>query len=408
MDNSNNQNQPNENNDYQGVLDQAAASVKPEPEPELEKEKNADPQAFIKEVNSPQLESPIHPSLSANLEEEPIVTPPVTPEIPTPSTPTPTPVSTPAPPIQQEETRTPEEIKEEVNKILADDIPSSNSDVVPPVKSGLNFFKIFFIFSLLAFLAIGGILIYSLFFAPSSQTASNKSTVNPTPTVSSGVFCDLNNKRYFQGESFPSADGCNTCTCESQDIIACTEKACLATKSATLTPTKSATSSSIPKDWKVYEDKEIGFSFSYPKNITLTKKISNGVFFLAINAQINLAGGVNMVTGITTDRGGGSLDFGGYTKNGNQITYFSNKNISTICDSKLIKKIYNNPNGLEIVLLEGTLDNEGMTGSCETSSGNIKALVNTKNKTYPGLVFISNSIVKESDLLKILDTLKFN
>lgn len=266
MDNSNNQNQPNENNDYQGVLDQAAASVKPEPEPELEKEKNADPQAFIKEINSPQLESPIHPSLSANLEEEPVITPPVTPptapEIPT-SKPIiePNPIPTPEPTVQPE-TRTPEEIKAEVNKILADDTSSSNN--ISPVKSGPNFFKIFFIFSLLAFLAIGGILIYSLFFTPNSQITSNKPTITPTPTTS-GIFCDLNNKRYSQGESFPSADGCNTCTCDSQDVITCTEKACAptpvstksattkttviptksATKSATVAPTKAATSSSI-------------------------------------------------------------------------------------------------------------------------------------------------------------------
>jgi len=268
MDNSNNQNQPNENNDYQGVLDQAAASVKPEPEPELEKEKNADPQAFIKEVNSPQLESPIHPSLSANLEEEPVITPPVIPEVPpTPTIPTPTPTPTPVTPSPApEEFKTPEEIKAEVNKILADDTSSANP--VPPVKSGPNFFKIFFVFSLLAFLAIGGILIYSLFFTPNSQTASNKSTVNPTPTVSNGVFCDLNNKRYSQGESFPSADGCNTCSCESQDVITCTEKACaptpVSTKSATLTPTKSATSSSIPKDWKTFTDSTLKISFKYP------------------------------------------------------------------------------------------------------------------------------------------------
>jgi len=246
MDNSNNQNQPNENNDYQNVLNQAAASVKPEPEPELEKEENADPQAFIKEVNSPQLESPIHPSLSANLEEEPVVTPP--------TIPTPTPVSTPAPPV--EEIRTPEEIKEEVNKILADDIPPSSSDTVPPAKSSTNFFKIFFIFSLLLFLAVGGILVYSLFFNPNSQITSNKPTITPIPTTS-GVFCDLNNKRYSQGESFPSADGCNTCTCESQDVITCTEKACaatptsVATKSATVSPTKAATSSSLITPTKI-------------------------------------------------------------------------------------------------------------------------------------------------------------
>ena len=421
MDNSSNQNQPDENNNYQDILNQAAASVKPEapaePIPEPVKE-NTEPQAFLKEVNSPQLESPIHPSLSANLEDEepeisenvqsninpepvtPII-PPVTPEIPTP-TPTPTP-----------ETRTPEEIKEEVNKILADDT-SSSSSTLPPTKSGPNPFKISFVLALLLFLGIGGTLVYALFFAPASKNTTNNTPSNtPTakPTINSGPYCDLNDKRYFQGESFPSADGCNTCSCESQDMIACTEKACAATKSGTVvTPTKSATTSSIPKDWKKYEDKEIGFSFNYPANITLTKKLSNGVFSLAINTQVNLAGGINVVTGITVDRGGSSLDFGGYIKNGDQITYTNNKNNSTICNSKTIQKIYKNQNNIEIVLLKG-LNNPGeenMLGPCETDLGNIKALINTKNKTYPGIAFITNSIIKEVDLLKILDTFKFN
>ena len=38
--------------------------------------------------------------------------------------------------------------------------------------------------------------------------------------------CDYNGQTYSEGESFPSADGCNTCGCESGGEIACTMMAC--------------------------------------------------------------------------------------------------------------------------------------------------------------------------------------
>jgi hypothetical protein len=38
--------------------------------------------------------------------------------------------------------------------------------------------------------------------------------------------CKQGDKTYFEGQSFPSSDGCNTCTCERDGGIACTEKAC--------------------------------------------------------------------------------------------------------------------------------------------------------------------------------------
>jgi hypothetical protein len=168
----------------------------------------------------------------------------------------------------------------------------------------------------------------------------------------------------------------------------------------TPTPTPIPTTvNDATQDWKTYENKEVGLSFKYPSTLNISEKLTNGLFTLTINNKYNLAGGINATTGITTDRGGSSLDFSGYIKSGNQIN---------ICDSKLVQKIYTNPNGLEIVLVGG-LNNpneEGMLGFCETTSGDIKGLVNTKSKIYPGMAFITNSIVNESDLLKILDTLK--
>jgi len=42
-----------------------------------------------------------------------------------------------------------------------------------------------------------------------------------------GVQCVSGNKVYAVGASFPSADGCNTCSCTASGMIACTEKACV-------------------------------------------------------------------------------------------------------------------------------------------------------------------------------------
>lgn len=39
--------------------------------------------------------------------------------------------------------------------------------------------------------------------------------------------CDYGGKRYDVGASFPSTDGCNTCSCSSGGMVACTEKACI-------------------------------------------------------------------------------------------------------------------------------------------------------------------------------------
>jgi hypothetical protein len=41
-----------------------------------------------------------------------------------------------------------------------------------------------------------------------------------------GGVCNYNGKDFNAGDSFPSADGCNTCTCAGDGNIACTDKAC--------------------------------------------------------------------------------------------------------------------------------------------------------------------------------------
>lgn len=332
MNDNKNQNQPNPAaSDYQKILDEYAASVKPDtaqppenlpeekvpvdslketvslpPEPkkitaetpekslvdDLEEamsqkkpsESDIPPQPSLKNIDTPKIEPPIHPSLAVNLEEndtieqKPIVTPNVSiPKIEKPADTVSEPIKTPIAEIQNSEPeitppeKTPEEIKAEINRLLTDDETKSDTSntATPTKKSSVG--KVFFIFALILFLAVTTGLAYFLFLVPSNTNNANKNTTDSVPTNSitpttapadtSGT-CELNDKTYQVGESFQSADGCNTCSCSADGVIACTEKACTST---TVTPaTKSATTSSIPKDWKTYSSKELSLSFRYP------------------------------------------------------------------------------------------------------------------------------------------------
>ncbi|MDD9965957.1 MAG: hypothetical protein OXR73_07040, partial [Myxococcales bacterium] len=39
--------------------------------------------------------------------------------------------------------------------------------------------------------------------------------------------CEYDGQQFAEGERFPSADGCNTCTCAEGGLVACTERACV-------------------------------------------------------------------------------------------------------------------------------------------------------------------------------------
>lgn len=118
-----------------------------------------------------------------------------------------------------------------------------------------NIFKIIFIFTFIIFITVS--IIFAIVFIKNQKVTKSDSTsdISPTTTPSSEI-CLLNDKKYFIGETFAAADGCNTCTCREGDNITCTNNKCLsttpATKSATtVTPTQgrttTSTSSSIKK-----------------------------------------------------------------------------------------------------------------------------------------------------------------
>jgi len=175
----------------------------------------------------------------------------------------------------------PQEIKQKIEEVLSYTSTSNNpvtdnpNQTKPPVS---KFVKFLFSLSLIIFIIIVAGLGF-LFLNPdyfSKQKTDLLPTPTPVPTITkSNVSCELNGFVYTQGQTFTAADGCNTCTCESADNIVCTEKDCdiqsstsSATKSATITPAKSTTSS-IPKDWKTYTDSTYKFSISYPPEWTL-------------------------------------------------------------------------------------------------------------------------------------------
>ncbi|MFA6519119.1 MAG: hypothetical protein WCV93_05770 [Candidatus Shapirobacteria bacterium] len=201
-----------ENQDYQKVLDDYAKLTTTEPEP------------------------------------TPIIIPsaPPTPPAPTP-TPTPTPTTTPTPPP----------------------LPVEAVATVAPVKPGFDIFKYAFFLSLIIFLGVVATLAYNLYkqyFSISSATTPPATSQSPTPSVAttptSTAVCQLNDKSYHINETFPAADGCNTCTCGSDLTITCTELDC--------------SSSTIPSDWKTYENKEYNFSFKYSPKYVLKDVTGSG------------------------------------------------------------------------------------------------------------------------------------
>jgi len=104
----------------------------------------------------------------------------------------------------------------------------------PPKPAG-NFFKYFFFFSVFIFLTVVAALVYSILssqqiinnkISPAAIPAAPTSAVsNQTNTPAEGV-CQLNDKTYGIGNSFAAADGCNTCSCQSDLTIKCSENEC--------------------------------------------------------------------------------------------------------------------------------------------------------------------------------------
>ena len=207
------------------------------------------------------------------INQTPIDQPPISPEIPTPEPIVQTPIFDKTPIIEAEPQPQPEiqpqpetpsssgQYQQILNEYatktevppVTEKITRSNEEqlqnlgITVPSKTGGGFLKVFFIIALLIFIFVLSALVFVYLKNQSDNSdSSDVDTIQVSPTEIPGT-CLLNDKTYKVGESFAAADGCNICTCESPDIISCTEKACLsttpATESATVTPTKIATPS---------------------------------------------------------------------------------------------------------------------------------------------------------------------
>jgi len=76
-------------------------------------------------------------------------------------------------------------------------------------------------------------LIFSAFAVASAASLGGCASNEPAPPTPSAKTsgtqpraCQHAGKTYVAGDSFPSADGCNTCTCTEQGSVSCTERAC--------------------------------------------------------------------------------------------------------------------------------------------------------------------------------------
>lgn len=262
MNDDKNKNQANStiknNNDYQKIIDDYAATIKSENVPKSEEPQSdnldTDEKLSIKDINSLKIEAPDPVlGLPETDQEEQVAETPVE---------TINPIEEDIQPIREDNlpplptSPNIDEVKDKVNEILnyptRPDIPDES--ITPIENNPSNLPKILFFISLSVFILIISALIYFLT-SSSKPTDTPDSTNTITPTVSE-VACTLNGKSFGIGDSFKSADGCNTCSCTAPDVIACTEMACditptkTATKSATITPAKSATVSSTKTSTK--------------------------------------------------------------------------------------------------------------------------------------------------------------
>ncbi len=107
----------------------------------------------------------------------------------------------------------------------------------PVASSSSSIFKYICLLSFIVFLVVAGNLVWTLI-KMNKLSALKGSTVlsptpsvtltetNVTPTIDLSNMCNLNDKTYAIGDSFPAADGCNVCTCNSSLTFDCTQKIC--------------------------------------------------------------------------------------------------------------------------------------------------------------------------------------
>jgi len=204
--------------------------------------------------------------------------------------------------------------------------------IATPPKTGGGFLKGLFIIALIIFIfvvvALG--LVYFKSQKNSSTTDDLSSKTSPTPFAGN---CFLNDRNYQIGESFITADGCNTCTCVSQDEITCTEKAC----ATPTTATKSATTST---DFNILKRVPQGKEIGDESNENLTKGPLK-----AISITFNKSADPKTITNETF-----YVLEGIGAKTDGKISYDNTTKTATITFTSPVSKIDENIVGLTVVI----------------------------------------------------------
>lgn len=218
---------------YQDILNQYSKELQGDTSKDSSQDPTATPEPEVVATAQTPIETP---APTPPMETEPVtplppVSPSASPVPPTPVVPTSLP---PVPPMVGASSMSPPS-------------PSPQSTSQPK-----SIFKYFFFLSLLVFLGVFGTIVYTVISTSANPTRITMETPSPTPSLAdengedTGKYCEANDKKIPQGDSFTAADGCNTCTCGDDLTISCTEKDCSATPSAsTSTPSSSPTSTEV-------------------------------------------------------------------------------------------------------------------------------------------------------------------
>lgn len=172
-----------------------------------------------------------------------IPTPTVTPPAPTPVPPMPPMPEPQLPPHSPMSVEPKPNVSIQMDPPLPPPMPhatSGNSAMV-------SFFKLttFLSFILLVIVCTKLVLNFQTLSKP-VYTTPTPSVSMPTPTTASVGSCLLNDQTYALGQTFPAQDGCNTCTCATNDNIVCTQKACISTSPAKTTTKPTSTPKAMP------------------------------------------------------------------------------------------------------------------------------------------------------------------
>jgi hypothetical protein len=163
------------------------------------------------------------------------------------------------------------------NNIVGTADTNSNQNMPLSKPQNNNTFKILFFVALFIFLSVSVAVAYTVI-KDNKDKAVDKNintVVDNQDNTSELVTCiGLDNKNYKQGDSFPAADECNTCVCNPDGNITCSNQTCTATNSSkTVTPTEKPSNSTT--SLKSYENKVHNFVFQYPSDWTIVERKNN-------------------------------------------------------------------------------------------------------------------------------------